>query len=183
MSEALTNHQFTISKAVEDDAEEIRQAQFESWLHTYPNEELGIDELWIREQFKDDEKRNEFLRSLIRESLKPDSNKLYLVVKNPDGKPRGFLYVTRHADHAVFDAIYLTKDVQGTGVAHELMEHALDFAGHLPMKVDVADYNERAIHFYERYGFVKVPDSRRMHREKIPIIDLERPADKEKDEV
>ena len=158
----------------------IGEAQRESWLETYPNSALGIDESFLKRQFEPltDKKGNDFRLNTVREASEPDSNVLYLAVKNQQGKIRGFLHIAKHGDSATFEAIYLTKDAQGTGVAHELMHRALDFAGHLPMTVNVADYNGRAIHFYEDYGFVKQPNTTRIHHEKIPIMTMKRPATK-----
>jgi ribosomal protein S18 acetylase RimI-like enzyme len=176
MSNTVT--QFTISRATEADAEAVGQAHLQSWLETYPNAELGIDEQWIRDQvgFLAETEGNHFRRNSIRHARQPGSNTLYLVVRNEAAKIKGFLHVSRHKDYADFDAIYLTKEVQGTGVAHELMAAALKFAGELPMRLEVADYNQRAIKFYERYGFVRQPDppKKHLHRDKIPIITMKR---------
>jgi ribosomal protein S18 acetylase RimI-like enzyme len=182
----ITTEEFTVSPATEADVEGIGEAQLESWVQTYPNAELGIDEEWIRDQvgFLAEKRGNDFRRKTVQASQQPGSNQLYLVVKNQQNRVRGFLHITREVDHATFDAIYLTQEAQGIGIADELMGRALDFAGHLPMTVEVADYNDRAIRFYEKYGFEKqIGDAKKhLHRDKIPIMVMKRPA-KEKNEV
>jgi ribosomal protein S18 acetylase RimI-like enzyme len=70
--------------------------------------------------------------------------------------------------------------VQGTGIADELMRLCLEFVHGLPITLEVADYNARAIRYYERHGFSRKTRSQpKMFHEKIPIITMQRPADKE----
>lgn len=171
---------FTITPAQLEDAEVLGEVHLESWLQTYPNEELGIDEKWIRETFTKivSEDGNEFRRNTIKESYQPNSRILYLVVRDKQGKARGFLHASRaDGDNpARLDAIYLTDDVKGTGVAQELMKKALEFVGEQTMELQCATYNPRAINFYEKYGFVKQPGTIVKHRAKIPVMTMIRPS-------
>jgi len=175
------NNHFTIAAATEADVEGIGEAQLESWLQTYPNKELGIDRVWIKKElgFLVEKQGNDFRRKTVKESLSPGSNTLYLVVKNDQGRIKGFLHVTKRKDGALLDAIYLTKEAQGTGIAQLLMKRALVFAGNLSMKVEVAEYNDRAIHFYQKYRFIKQADpaTKHLHRDKIPVMTMMRTAD------
>lgn len=170
---------FIITQATLEDAEGIGEAQLQSWRETYPNEELGISEEWVQEAVGHvaEEGGNNFRRKTIEESLKPDSSTLYLVVKNSEGKARGFLHVTRKEPVAYFDAIYLTKEVQGTGVAHDLMQKALNFLKGLPVEVRAASYNDRALKFYEQYGFKVTGELEELHKGKMPITVMVREAD------
>jgi ribosomal protein S18 acetylase RimI-like enzyme len=174
---------FSILPAGEKDVKGIGQAHLASWLQTYPNEELGIDKPWILKEvgFLIEKQGNDFRLKTVREARKPVSNTLYMVVKNKKGHVCGFMHITRGEKKATFDAIYLTKEVQGTGIADELMRLCLEFVQGLPITLEVADYNARAIRYYERHGFSKNPRSKapKMFHDKIPIITMKRPADKE----
>ncbi|MGI8636910.1 MAG: GNAT family N-acetyltransferase [Segetibacter sp.] len=167
---------FIIEKAALEDVDPIGEAQLQSWRETYPNEELGITKEWIEEQvgFLTEKAGNDFRRKTIVEAMQPTSPTLYLVVKDKNGSVYGFLHVTRKEVDACFDAIYLTKDVQGTGIAQELMQKALDFIGDLPIELEVASYNKRAIAFYESYDFKIIERKKEFHKGKIPLVAMMR---------
>ncbi|HEY5441999.1 MAG TPA: GNAT family N-acetyltransferase [Candidatus Saccharimonadales bacterium] len=169
--------QFTITPATKADVLGIGQAHLQATREAYPNKDLGIDVAWINKQygFLVADKGNKFRQGTVRQSQVPNGNVLYLVVKNKQGKICGFLHVERRKEDAYLAAIYLIEEARGSGVAQTLMDRALTFAGDLPMTLSVADYNQRAISFYEKYGFEKVPNSRKILKEKLPIIDMQRP--------
>jgi ribosomal protein S18 acetylase RimI-like enzyme len=69
--------------------------------------------------------------------------------------PESLAYVW---DAAVLNEIYVAPDYRGTGIADDLMDAALAFAGDqdLPLDrlvLDVDRENDRAQAFYDRYGF------------------------------
>lgn len=154
----------------------IGQAQLQSWIETYPNQELGIDEEWIHSEVGHLVKKRgiDFREKQIELALESDANILYKIAKDKTGKIYGFLHVSKDETSAKLDAIYLIKDAQGSGVANELMHYALDFIGNLPANLEVAAYNERAIRFYERHGFTKRTVNKELHRGKIPILNMHR---------
>lgn len=146
-----------------------------SWHETYANivpdaTHDWIDSVWAEN--KPDRRSETILRS-----QQDPNNVLYRIVKDDLGNIKGFLHIERHGESASFDAIYLLQEAQGTGIAQQLMNQALAFAGDLPMELQVVDNNPRAIAFYERNGFQKIPGTEAMHREKLPIITMKRPAD------
>ena len=52
MTEVLFNDKrFEIESATVDDAVGIGEAHLKSWLQTYPNDEYGVTEDWIRTEF------------------------------------------------------------------------------------------------------------------------------------
>jgi ribosomal protein S18 acetylase RimI-like enzyme len=185
MSEILNkDRQFEIQLATLDDVVGIGEAHLQSWLETYPNEEFDVTETWIRAEFgyltedgQTDSGRNNgipFRRKLI-ESDDPDT--IYEVVKDEGGQVQGFLHATKQGDHATLDAIYLTSELKGTGVASALMKCALGFLEGLPIRLQVIAYNERAIKFYEKHGFQRGKAEQELFHGKMPVLNMERKAD------
>ena len=80
-----------------------------------------------------------------------------------DGEPVGYvklgpLKLPVQTDRAaiLLDQLYILKDYHGTGLAHGLMDWALDEArrrGAQEIYLTVFPENRRAVRFYERYGF------------------------------
>ncbi len=50
-------------------------------------------------------------------------------------------------------AIYLSPEYQGKGVGKKLFQTALNFIGDKTITINVAKYNQKAIGFYEHFGF------------------------------
>jgi len=182
MSEVLfENRKFEIEPAAVDDVVGIGEAHLQSWLETYPNASYGVTEEWIRSELgflvedgqREDGRDNgiPYRKRLIEVN---DPNALYEVVKDETGTVRGFLHVTRGPRQATLDAIYLTNSLKGAGVAAELMTHALNFTGDLPIRLQAVAYNERAIKFYEKYGFVRGELEQELYHGRMPVINMER---------
>lgn len=177
MTETLPQHQFAIENATAADLDGIGEAHFQSLLETYADEAAGIDEAWIREHLKMyGEPNSEVRRKNLREAEADPRSALYLTVKNPEGRIVGFLHGTRTAEQARLEALYLIEEARGSGVGDDLMQRQLEFAGDLPIRLEVLSYNDRAIRFYEKYGFQKVPGSEGFHNEKLPVFAMERPV-------
>ena len=174
---------YKIQKATLDDAIGIGEAHLQSWIETYPNEEYDVNEEWIKDEFgfliKDgqNEQGNDngiaFRKNVIKNL---DENSLYEVVKDEAGKVQGFMHAHRTNKSVSLNAVYLTDSLKGTGVAHKLMEHVLEFAGNLPIELQTATYNNRAIKFYEKYGFVIGETEPDWFHGKVPILNMKREA-------
>ncbi len=181
--EILHNNLYHIEPAGMDDIVGIGEAHLQSWLETYPNDEYGVTEDWIREEFafltkegvgeKGEPNGIEFRKRIIEEL---DERSLYEVVKDEKGKVQGFLHAHRTPTRASLNAIYLTRELKGKGVAQKLVEHLLDFAGELPIELEVIAYNERAIKFYEKYGFVRGEIEEGWFHGKMPVLKMKRSA-------
>lgn len=183
MSEGLhQDGKFEISPATLNDAVGIGEAHLQSWVETYPNEEYGVTEGWIKDEFsfliKDGVAPNgrengiPFRQKVIKE-LDP-STTLYDVVKDEDGVVQGFMHVDKKDEVVNLNAIYLTDALKGTGVAYKLMDQAVAFAGDLPMQLQVVAYNQRAINFYEKYGFKKGDTEKELFHGKMPVLNMRR---------
>lgn len=181
MTEQLSQHQFAIEAATEADVAGIGQAHLQATLETYPNEAAGIDAAWLTQEFAHFAKPSGdvYRRKTVGQAETNPDLVLYDVVKNIQGQVVGFIHATRGTRRAKLEGLYLVEEARGTGVSDELMQRALDFADGQPMVLEVVDYNQRAIRFYERYGFEEVPDSHRFRNGKLPIMDMRRAATEE----
>src|SRR5664279_5174338 len=80
----------------------IGEAQLQSWVETYQNQELGIDEAWIRSEvgFLVEDRGVDFREKTIKEANQAESNLLYRIAKDESGKVVGFLHATRDTNLA-----------------------------------------------------------------------------------
>ncbi|MFJ7196815.1 MULTISPECIES: GNAT family N-acetyltransferase [unclassified Streptomyces] len=152
-----------------EDAESLGPVQLRAWLQTYPNEEAGIDEKWIREhrgssaaaegiaQWRD------FIAAV---EERPDL--LFCRVVRSGAEIVGFL-CGRRDDVVTLGPMYLLNEAQGEGVGGRMMSEFLAWAGSAPMRLWVTEYNERAVRFYERYGF-RATGEREIWRGRLPNV-------------
>lgn len=167
------DRQYEIEPAQLQDAVGIGRAHLQSWLETYPNEEYGVTEEWIESElgFLANEQGDKFRENVIQNL---DDNTLYKVVKDENDEVQGFLHVDKNGTEARLNAIYLKKELKGSGVAQQLMKDTLEFVGDLDITLEVAAYNDRAIRFYENHGFVKGELVPELFHDKIPILQMKR---------
>lgn len=68
----------------------------------------------------------------------------------------GYVIATVHSpDSRELDWLMVDPDFHGTGIAADLMRAGMDWLGtDKPMWLNVVRHNRRAIHFYERFGFI-----------------------------
>ena len=142
-----------ITKPNPEDAKGITNVLYKTWLATYPNDALGITREDIEASYKD-----AFSEDRIKENeeglrnIPPNQKKM--IAKEGD-KVVGVATMVKNDTTNELKTIYVLPDYQGRGIGTMLWESVKDFAG--PAKdvvVHVADYNERAIRFYEKLGFV-----------------------------
>jgi ribosomal protein S18 acetylase RimI-like enzyme len=147
----------------------------QSWRDTYPNEEAGISKEWVNEWTaqwvtpESIEASKEYLKEALTSPL--HLHRLAVV----DGEVVGLLHASKDEDKQSLDALYLDKAYHGNGLADTLMRLALEWLDPtLPISLEVATYNARAIAFYNRYGFGIQEGSEHMFRDKIPVITMQR---------
>ncbi|MER0477897.1 GNAT family N-acetyltransferase [Streptomyces sp. Edi2] len=87
----------------------------------------------------------------------------------------GFL-CGRRDEVSTLGPMYLLDEVQGQGVGSRMMTAFLAWAGGAPMRLWVTEYNERAVRFYERYGF-RTTGERELWRGKLPNVRMTRAAE------
>jgi len=149
---------FAITPAQPDDVEAIERMRYQSWLDTYPNEELGFTEEMVKERFASRLTPEGLAKTRQRyEDNLDNQDVLQLVAKDNSGQVVGAIIATNGARGREIGALYTDKSVHGTGVGGALMSQALNWLGDdEDVLLNVASYNERAIHFYEKFGFAKV---------------------------
>jgi ribosomal protein S18 acetylase RimI-like enzyme len=142
----------SITKVTPEDAEAVRQIHYETWLQTYPNEELGITPEDIEELFVD-RFTEEFLAKQRKKFAGLSDNQTFVIAKE-GGKAVGFCHIVHSEGEGRVRAFYVLPSAQRKGVGKQLWESVkseLDLTH--PTYVNLADYNEGARMFYEKLGF------------------------------
>ena len=142
----------TVGLAQPNDARDIQEIFYKTWLATYPNEEFGVTVDDIEDKYKD---------SLTEEKIKQRTEK---IINPPEGQT---LFVAKEGNKVVgvcrvegndkdnrLRVMYVSPEFQGRGVGSSLWNQAktvLDI--HKDTFVDVVTYNIKAIEFYKKLGF------------------------------
>jgi ribosomal protein S18 acetylase RimI-like enzyme len=136
-----------------EDARGTIEVQYKAWLTTYPNEKLGITIDDIEHRYKD-AFSGERLKKREKIITDPEPNEKYIIAKDGD-KVVGMCYVIIQENKNQLQAIYLLPQYQGKGIGTQLWNAVLPFfEKSKDIYVEVADYNEKAISFYKKLGFV-----------------------------
>lgn len=166
---------YTLREATRRDMESIRPLHAASWLATYPNEEHDVPYEWVKARTdgwlapKQLARSAEYLQNILN-----DPTQFYRVAEG-GGAVVGFVHASTTEDDArELDAIYTAPETFGTGLGAKLMNAALAWADDAPVTLEVATYNERAIRFYEKFGFTAVAGSEKIFAERIPIMTMKR---------
>ncbi|MDZ7786056.1 MAG: GNAT family N-acetyltransferase [Candidatus Saccharibacteria bacterium] len=146
-----------IERAKPEDAETICDIRDRAWLEAYPNAELGITEEDIRvnAQGMNGEFVPRRVAHLKEQSAKDDDAGIGIYVAKIDSKVVGYtdLQIDERG-RKMISAMYVEPEVQGTGVGGKLMHQALNVLGRdNDIYLEVISYNDKAIGFYEHYGF------------------------------
>ena len=164
MIEASPAHQesdkqpVVIDKALPDDAEIICDIRDRAWIDAYPNSELGItaDDIRLNAQGRDGVFVPRRIAHLKERLARHDGTGLTTFVARVDGKIVG--YIDPQIDgqnRRRIGAMYVAPETQGKGVGGKLMRHVLDLYGRdQDIFLEVVSYNQNAINFYKRFGFV-----------------------------
>ncbi|MFJ6437355.1 GNAT family N-acetyltransferase [Streptomyces sp. NPDC091416] len=150
-----------------DDAPALGSLQLTVWLETYPNAEAGIDEAWIREHrgscatTEGIARWRDFIEAA---GQRPDL--LFCRVVRSGTEIVGFL-CGRREEVVTLGPMYLLERVRGRGAGDLLMGEFLAWAEDEPVFLWVTEYNDRAVRFYERYGF-EATGERELWRGRLP---------------
>lgn len=142
-----------IEDAQPEHVEEIADVLYRVWLATYPSEELGITKEDIEYRFKD-RKSESNLQERREEISGLDPNRRFIVALD-SGKVVGLCRGDRGEEFNELKAIYILPEYQSRGIGKMLWEEMYNFFD--PSKdivVHVASYNDKAIGFYKKLGFV-----------------------------
>ncbi len=148
--ERKENQQYSIREATAEDADRIADIQYESWLETYPDPEIGITvEDVKRKQGDIAVKRRKWKKSLEQK----EENRKTFVIRN-ENQIVGFCVASKGDHQNEIHALYLDPKEKGKGAGAEVFAYALVWLGDKePAKLSVAEHNKKAIQFYERFGF------------------------------
>jgi len=158
----------TIEKATIADIKGTQQVIYKTWLATYPNEELGITVLDIEERFK--HMLSDFvIKKRTDDLLNLTEQQLFLVAKDQD-TVIGFCKVEKTEAHNELKAIYVLPEYQRQGVGTKFWLRAMEFFDKgKNIIVQVATYNEKAIRFYKKLGFVDTGKRFTQENLKMPV--------------
>lgn len=169
---------FSIEPPQLSDAEKIGPMHIKAWKESYLSPELGVTEEWIDEVIGHLAVDFTHRRNTIREALEDPDRVLYKVVKNPNGEVVGFLHGTKGQEFNELEGIYILNEAKKTGTGGRLMTEFLDWSDkEKPCHLAVFSFNEDALGFYRRYGFVQTDKPEGLHRDKMPFIEMVRPAE------
>ncbi len=147
--EVMSEPTFSLSEATSEHAEEIFRIQKKTWLATYPNKDIGVTKEMIEERFGDAEGRVQKWRDKI------EGGKSKIWVAKAGTEVVGFCGVIEGAHENRLASIYVDPAQQGVGIGSALIEQALHYLGRgKDILIDVVSYNESAIAFYIKHGFV-----------------------------
>ncbi len=161
----------TVSKARVDDAPSIATVQHDTWLTTYPNEELGITRAAIEERVRGFEtsERIDKWRGFITDPTQ------HITVAKAGSKIVGFSAAKKSTPASLITALYVLPAYHGTGTAQKLMDASLAWLGDKQaISLEVASYNDRAVNFYRKYDFR--PTGETGNSGDIPVIFMSRSA-------
>jgi len=149
----------TIRKSVPKDVYGIREVQKVTWLHTYPNNKMGITLEDIESNFKDDDTPEGKRKIEERKKRYEDKSKQTWVAEE-SGKIIGFCVAGNEKGKDRILAIYVLPKYQGRGIGSKLITKAFKWLGNRKaIYINVVEYNLNAINFYKKYGFVETGKS------------------------
>lgn len=142
----LQSNDFVIREAEPDDVIGIVYVQATTWIDHYPNEEHGIAEKDIRAI--DWQSKIPSWQHMVKS---PD----YIVwVAASDQEILGFMSMADEDDLFVLGTLYVLPEHQDSGIGEQLLDKAKELADKTQISLQVAAYNDKAIDFYKKHGFV-----------------------------
>lgn len=145
-------HKVVVEQAKPEDADEIHELLYETWLATYPNKKAGIFVDDIKALFENTTTEKSRQKRIER-LANPLSGELQITAKQ-NGEVIGFCIARIHDNINELQRLYVLPKAQGMGVGSALWEVAVSYFDlGKDIKVEVASYNKPAIEFYERLGF------------------------------
>jgi len=144
-----------IPDATPNDADGVGQVQQYTWLATYPNAELGITKEDIEASFHASSSEEAVKRRQAWQQRINSDPLVHLWVAKHAERIVGFCLAKKEGTQNRIQAIYVLPEYQRTGIGKRLLQTALDWLGsQQEVVLTVASYNQQAINFYSRFGFV-----------------------------
>ncbi len=143
----------TIQDAKPEDVLGNSEVFYLTWLDTYPNEEYGISKKDI-EIFFQNSKTAEVLEKKKKQIMNLPSNEKFLNAKDGE-RVVGVCRLIKHEDVGELKALYVLPEYQRMGIGKIFWTEALKFfSKDKDIIVKVAVYNEKALRFYKKLGFL-----------------------------
>lgn len=150
----------------------------QAWKESYVTPESGLTEEMVDELLAPMLSNTDFRKNTISESIANPEEVFYRIVRNDKDQIVGFIHGSKHEEFNELDAIYLLNTVKGSGMGGKLMEQFLAWIDKSkPSNLEVFSFNESALGFYINYGFVKTDKPVQMWKDKLPFVEMVRPAD------
>ena len=147
---------FTIELPKIGDEAPLAPMHIRAWKETYITPESGVTEKMVDEMIGHLLTNTDFRKDTIVAALANPDLILYRVVKNIHGDIVGFMHAHKEAEFTELDAIYLLNEAKGTGIGTRLMEEFLSWSDKSkPCFLEVFSFNDHALEFYKKHGFVK----------------------------
>jgi ribosomal protein S18 acetylase RimI-like enzyme len=147
-----------IEQAKVEDVEEIFDMKLQSWITTYAKGDVTEDDIRIGVEAGRTKQLQNF-KSMITDKRSGDSDfPIGIVVARVDGKIVGIVTPMVFDGQNRVGSLYILKEYEGKGIGHLLMQRVLDAFEGKDIYLHVQTENERAIKFYEKYGFTKNQD-------------------------
>lgn len=171
---------FNIVSPSVNDAEGLAAVAYQSWIDTYPNEELGISVEYLQDlrAHRISDGGIQSLRKRI-ERLESDPNFFLRVAKDSKGHVVGFIDGEKGEDAYELQDLFTDKSTHGSGLGSQLWQSFNTWVdSEKPIQLSVVPYTERAPAFYKKIGFEIVPNSEGYYNDSmIPTIKMERPPE------
>jgi|GEM_PF-2450317 predicted GNAT family N-acyltransferase len=168
---------FTIEFPRVGDELAIGPMHVRSWKESYVGPESGLTEKAVDDMVGYLATDTEYRKNTIIEALENPDKTLYRVVKNDDGKIVGFLHCSKSGTSNILEGIYILDEAKGKGIGGSLMKEFLTWSDETkPSYLDVFSFNKEAFGFYSKYGFVKTDKPTRFFKDKLPYVEMVRPA-------
>lgn len=150
----------------------------QSWKETYITPESGLTSEIVDEMIGHMLTDTDFKKNTISESLENPDKVLYRVVRNSKEGIVGFMHGSKNDKSNELEGIYLLDEVKGSGVGGKLMKEFLAWTDKdKPSRLEVFSFNERALGYYAKYGFVKTDKPVQLYKDMLPFIEMIKPAD------
>lgn len=166
---------FSITPPKLGDEHQIGPMHVQGWMESYERPELGFTKEMLTGLVGHMATDLSYRRNTLTQALANPKKILYRVVKNGAKEIVGFMHGTKHDTHTMLEAIYLLDEAKGTGVADTLMHEFLAWADKdKPCTLEVFTFNEKALRFYARFGFVATNQPVQFYKDKMPFIEMKR---------
>lgn len=157
-----------IKEAKVKDIKGIQEVFYKTWLETYPNKKAGITVEDVEAKYKD-RFSEAALEKRKNDILNQSDNKLLLLAKEND-TIIGVCKLKKEETFNELEAIYVLPEYQGQGIGKMLWERASEFFdNNKDIIVQVATYNNQAINFYKKLGFVDTGKKFAKENHRMPV--------------